>query len=92
MRDDTLGLGIVGEPEREVEQRQAIVEEGAAARLRTSLSPSLIGAAMVVRAGPDPGELSELVAAQEAGERLDVAAEAVVVRHQHLSPARVRPR
>ena len=86
LRAHTLGLRIVSQPEREVQQGHAIIEEGTTARLRAALPPSLIGAAMVVRASANAGELAELVAAQESGECLYVAAEAMIVRHRHLSP------
>ena len=85
------GSGKSLEPEREVEQRQPVVEERAAARLDAPLAPPLLGALVMIRAGANAGELAELAAAQESGERLHVAAEAMVVGDEHLA-ARALPR
>ena len=84
VRHHPLRLREVREPQGEVQQREPVVEERPASRLRATQPPPLLRALVVIRAGADAGELAQLAAAQEAGERLHVAAESIVVGDEHL--------
>src|SRR5580658_3554127 len=81
LRGDALRLREVGEPEREVQQEQAVLEEDTASRLRAPGAPPLRGAARMVRAGPDADYPPQLSTVEEAVERLHVAPKPVVVGH-----------
>lgn len=73
----------IGEPERQIEQRNAMVEKHAATRFRATHAPSLGGPLERVRAGPDADQLAELSAFDEAGESLNVSAITMVVADHH---------
>ena len=85
VRNDSLGGWEVAEPEREIQERKPIVEEGATARFDAPSAPPHFRALLMVRAGAYSGQLSQLAAAQEARERLNVAAKAMVIGHEHLA-------
>ena len=83
MRGDADGIRILGQPQREVEQRDAVLEKRAAARLGAAKPPAVGRAFSAERAGPHADDASQLAAVDETRERLDVGAIAVIVRDGH---------
>src|SRR5450759_1937962 len=74
-RGHPLGLGSLGQPEREIEEGRSMIEERAASRLRAPQTPSLVGLLEMVCAGADARDLPQLAAVDETGQRLAVGAE-----------------
>ena len=90
MRRDAQRLREVGEPQGQVDEREALVEEGPPARLGAAVPPALRSVAELVRPGAHAGHLPELAVAEESVERLHVAAEPVVVGDVDLEVGAVR--
>ncbi len=83
VRGDSNGIGILGQPEREVEQRNAVLEKGAAAGLGAAKTPAVGRTLPAKRAGAYADDAPQLAAVDETRQRLDVGAIPVIVRHSH---------
>src|SRR5205085_9952023 len=88
VRDHTNGIAEIGEPESEIEERDTEIEEGTAASLRATETPSLRRPLKSIITGANAGDLAQLTAPHESVEALDVGPKSVVVGDEdHLSGA-----
>src|SRR5918997_766150 len=88
---DTHRLGEIGQPEREIEERQPVLEKRPAARLGASVPPAVEAFLDLIMAGADASQPTELATSKEPIERLHVTPETMVERRQYF-PFRALPR
>src|SRR4051812_39349287 len=83
-------LGKIRDPERKIDERIAVLEEGAAAGLWTPVPPTRATAGELILPRPDPDQPAQLAALQEPIKLLNVAAESVVVADDYFATSLLR--